>query len=456
VTEPEARTTAGRVRGRREGGLAVFRGIPYAEPPIGAARLQAPRPVRGWDGVREADAFGPPSPQDAIMAGRSGGDLLEATGDDWLTVNVWTPDPDPAARRPVMVWIHGGAYKLGFSGSPGYDAQHIVRDGGVVFVSLNYRLGVEGFAHLDGAPANRGLLDQVAALEWVRENITAFGGDPGQVTVFAQSAGAHSLACLMAMPAARGLFRRAILQSAPLGLRPASPARAARISRHFTKALGGDPRSASVDEILSAQTAAITRVSGPGGLVSPPFCPTVDADPLTGADPWPSAATAADVDVLIGFTRTELNSFLNGKPVVERLARLPLVGRRAVSAVKTWGSRRVFGAPSMKLADAVAGTGRQAFTYRFDWAPRGSIFGAGHCIELPFLLGDRKAWAAAPMLGDADWDNVDELGRTVRKAWITFACGGRPDDWPAHTPGADPGRYWFGPIAARGGSAEAV
>jgi para-nitrobenzyl esterase len=180
--EPEVRTAAGVVRGRTEDGLAVFRGIPYAEPPIGAARFQAPRRVRGWDGVREAFIFGPPAPQDANMAGRGGGDLFKGTGDDWLTVNVWTPEPDPAARRPVMVWIHGGAYKHGFSGSPGYDARHLARDGDVVFVSLNYRLGVEGFARIDGVPANRALLDQVAALEWVRDNITAFGGDPDKVT----------------------------------------------------------------------------------------------------------------------------------------------------------------------------------------------------------------------------------------------------------------------------------
>ncbi|WP_240777888.1 carboxylesterase family protein [Nonomuraea basaltis] len=213
-SEPEVRTAVGAVRGRREDGLAVFRGIPFAEPPVGDARFAAPRPVRGWDGVREAFSFGPPSPQAAGMAGRAGAPELPV-GDDWLTVNVWTPDPDPAARRPVMVWIHGGAYKLGFSGSPGYDARRIARDGDLVVVTINYRLGIEGFARIDGAPANRGLLDQVAALQWVRENIAAFGGDPDQVTVVGESAGAGSIAALLAMPSAAGLFRRAITQSMP-------------------------------------------------------------------------------------------------------------------------------------------------------------------------------------------------------------------------------------------------
>ena len=212
--QPVVRTAAGAVRGRREGGLAVFRGIPFAEPPVGDARFQAPRPMRAWDGTRDAFAFGPPPPQEAGFQGRA--ILLDApTGDDWLTVNVWTPDPDPAAHRPVMVWIYGGAYKLGHSGSPGYDARRIARDGDVVVVTLNYRVGIEGFTRIDGAPANRGLLDQVAALEWVRENVTAFGGDPGQVTVFGESAGAGSVASLLAMPSAAGLFRRAIAQSVP-------------------------------------------------------------------------------------------------------------------------------------------------------------------------------------------------------------------------------------------------
>src|SRR4051812_6753171 len=208
------RTVAGAVRGRREDGLTVFRGIPFAEPPVAEARFQAPRPVRAWEGTREAYAFGPPPPQESAFQGREMA-LDVPEGDDWLTVNVWTPDADPAARRPVMVWVYGGAYKLGHAGMPGYDAQHIARDGDLVVVTLNYRVGIEGFARIEGAPANRGLLDQVAALEWVRDNITAFGGDPAQVTVFGESAGAGSVAALLAMPAARGLFGRAVAQSVP-------------------------------------------------------------------------------------------------------------------------------------------------------------------------------------------------------------------------------------------------
>jgi para-nitrobenzyl esterase len=205
----DARTTAGRVRGTLEGDVAVFRGIPFAEPPVNGLRFAAPTPSQPWDGVREALAFGPPPPQ----AGAFGMNHLTG-GEDWLTLNVWSPDPGRDGGLPVMVWIHGGGYAIGTSSLPEYDGARLARDG-VVVVTFNYRVGVEGFAHIEGAPANRGLLDQVAALEWVRDNIRAFGGDPGRVTVFGQSAGGGSVAALSVMPRAAGLFRRAIAQSVP-------------------------------------------------------------------------------------------------------------------------------------------------------------------------------------------------------------------------------------------------
>jgi para-nitrobenzyl esterase len=183
----------------------VFRGIPFAEPPVGDARFQAPRPVRAWEGTRDAFAFGPPPPQESGFVGRAG-ELDAPTGDDWLTVNVWTPDPDPAARRPVMVWIYGGAYKFGsLRRAPATTAAASRATVDLVVVTFNYRVGIEGFAQIEGAPANRGLLDQVAALEWVRDNITAFGGDPDRVTVFGESAGAGSVAALLAMTGRRAV-----------------------------------------------------------------------------------------------------------------------------------------------------------------------------------------------------------------------------------------------------------
>jgi para-nitrobenzyl esterase len=211
--DPVVSTSAGRVRGRIEKGIAVFRGIPFAKPPIGPLRFQAPESPAPWDGVRDAAEFGPAAPQAPMMAEAGQPASLADTTGDWLTVNVWTPDPT-AARLPVLVWIYGGAYMFGASSEPGYDGTPFAQ-GGAVFVSLNYRLGVEGFAQLPGAPANRGLLDAVAALTWVRDNIEGFGGDPANVTVFGESAGAGVIAAMLAMGQAKGLFKRAIAQSVP-------------------------------------------------------------------------------------------------------------------------------------------------------------------------------------------------------------------------------------------------
>jgi len=211
VTEPVVRTAAGQVRGRVENGVAVFRGIPFAQPPVGALRFAAPQSAQPWDGVREAAMFGPPPPQSARLLAPSAPVAPGADPDDWLTVNVFSPDPGGAAL-PVMVWIYGGGFQVGASSLVGYDGTTLARQN-VVVVTFNHRIGVEGYAYLPGVPANRGLLDQVAALRWVQENIATFGGDPDLVTVFGESSGAGAIASLLVMPAAAGLFRRAIAQS---------------------------------------------------------------------------------------------------------------------------------------------------------------------------------------------------------------------------------------------------
>jgi para-nitrobenzyl esterase len=245
-SEPHVRTEAGVLRGVREKGLAVFRGVPFAEPPVGALRFAAPQPARGWDGVRPAVAFGPPPPQSGLL-----GASQDTAGDDWLTLNVWTPELDPSAGLPVMVWIPGGGYVAGNSSLPEYDAGHLASSGTVV-VTLNYRLGIEGFAQIDGAPANRGLLDQVAALGWVRDNVRAFGGDPDLVTIFGESSGGGSVAALLAMPRAAGLFRRAIAQSVP--------------GPFFSSELAADIAAACAAELGVAPTAAGLSAVAPARL----------------------------------------------------------------------------------------------------------------------------------------------------------------------------------------------
>jgi para-nitrobenzyl esterase len=248
----DVKVTGGVVRGRTEGALAVFRGIPYAAPPL---RFGAPQQVQVWDGVREATSFGPPPPQSAVF----GMDALAEASDDWLTVNVWSPDL--GGGLPVMVWVQGGAYRFGTSGLPEYDGANLAL-GGVVLVTFNYRVGLEGFGYVAGTPANRGLLDQVAALEWVQDNISGFGGDPDQVTVFGQSAGAGSLAALLVMPRAAGLFRRAIAQSVPGTY--FTPALAADITRACAEELGVGPGGlSSVDpRTLSAAGDAVAAKMG--------------------------------------------------------------------------------------------------------------------------------------------------------------------------------------------------
>ncbi|MEV0390270.1 carboxylesterase family protein [Nonomuraea sp. NPDC050643] len=464
--DPQVRTAAGVVRGRAEGGLAVFRGIPYAEPPVGEARFQAPRPVRGWDGVREAAAFGPPAPQDMTMAGRDGGDVSMAAGDDWLTVNVWTPDPDPAARRPVLVWIHGGAYKLGFSGSPGYDARHLARDGDLVFVSLNYRLGIEGFARVDGAPANRGLLDQVAALEWVRENITAFGGDPGQVTVAGDSAGAGCVAALMAMPSAAGLFRRAIGQSVPGTFFSDALARdvaAALAAEAGLRPTAGELSAVDPRRLPAAGQALESKMPRYEGRWGAPahtltaYSPVVDGEVLPQA-PWQALAGGAgrDVELIAGHNRDEFRLFLLfsgklGKVTEDEAAQALRLfgpgedGERAYRAAFPDASAEelyelvqsdwLFRMPTLRLAEAQAAGGGRAYLYELAWQSPGSggMMRACHGLDGPLLFGTYDAHLGPMTIGPDHTDAARDLTSQIRPAWTSFAASGDPG-WPAHDP----------------------
>src|ERR1022692_3151294 len=195
---PTATTRYGTLRGRLSDGVVSFLGVPYAASPTGTLRFAAPKPPAAWTGVRDSGAFGPtppkpdyPKPFDTLLAEPN------IAGDDWLNLNIWTPDPT-ANGLPVLVWIHGGAFANGNSAIPVYDGHAFARDG-VVLVTINYRLGIDGFALLPDPPANRGLLDQIAALEWVRDNITAFGGDQASVTIFGESAGAMSVTTLLCL-----------------------------------------------------------------------------------------------------------------------------------------------------------------------------------------------------------------------------------------------------------------
>ncbi|HWN16827.1 MAG TPA: carboxylesterase family protein, partial [Candidatus Dormibacteraeota bacterium] len=212
-------TRRGRVRGLAEAGLAVFRGIPYARPPVGPRRFGPPEPPEAWTGTHDATRYGSSAPQNGALIGPIMSLGIGRTSEDCLYLNIWTPAAD-RRRRPVLVWIHGGAFLLGSGSQMLYDGATLARRGDVVVVTINYRLGAFGFLRLRDrfgqrlpATGNEGLLDQVAALTWVRDEIEAFGGDPGQVTIFGESAGSMSCATLLGLPRAHGLFHRAILQS---------------------------------------------------------------------------------------------------------------------------------------------------------------------------------------------------------------------------------------------------
>jgi para-nitrobenzyl esterase len=450
--EPEVSTSAGRVRGRVEHGNAVFRGIPYARPPLGELRFRAPQPALPWDGVRDASTFGPSAPQASFPETPGAAEPRDTTG-EWLTVNVWTPAP-AAEPLPVMVWIHGGAYLFG-SGGAGYDGTRFA-DAGVVFVSLNYRLGMEGFAHIPGAPANRGLLDAVAALRWVRDNIGNFGGDPANVTVFGESAGAGVIAALLAMNEAKGLFRRAIAQSVPGTF--FSPALAGAITEAIA-ATAGLPVSyealAATDpmRLVAAQMDVTGRMKefldwGPVRITDTPFSPVVDGEVLTRS-PWRALVSGAarEVELLTGHNRDEYRLFIaaagrlgevsddEAGTVLDYFAPAPdgpAGYRKAYPNADAGGlfevafSDWLFRMPTLHLAQAHAMSGGTTYLYELTaQAPLGP-FGACHALDVPLLFGRYGDGVSAMLTGTEPPAAFVALGDLMRREWVSLATGGNP------------------------------
>lgn len=442
----DIRVPGGVVRGRDEGGIAVFRGIPFASLPV---RFGEPEAVRPWTGARDAFAFGPPPPQSSAFGMDDGAD----SGTDWLTVNVWSPGL--SGRRPVMVWIQGGGYAFGMSGLPEYDGAALAGDG-VVVVTFNYRVGLEGFGFLPGSPPNRGLLDQVAALRWVRAHIAAFGGDPDRVTVFGQSAGAGSIAALLVMPRARGLFRRAIVQSMPGAY--FSPALATDIARVCAGQLGLTPgQLASVDPRAlpaagDAVAARLPEYADRWGLAAHAgvlFAPVVDGDVLP-VSPW--QGLTGDVDLVVGHTRHEqrLLSALTGRlgqvtdgeaaEAAELFGPDPGRYRRAFpdpeELYDVVRSDWLFRMPSIGLADAQLAVGGTAYVYELTWpAPgMGGGLGACHGLDVPLVFGNLGAGQPAVLIG-SDTRGARVVSRQMRGAWTAFATTGDPG-WESFTAGA--------------------
>lgn len=451
-SDPVVRTPCGAVRGRYERGIAVFRGIPFAAPPFGPNRFRPPVPPEPWDGVRDAGAFGPtpPKPPYSEAFARYLSDPVVA-GDDCLNLNVWTPDPSPGARLPVMVWIHGGALTRGSSAVPVYDGSSFARDG-VVLVSFNYRLGVEGYGLFPDAPPNPGLRDQLAALEWVHRAIAGFGGDPDRVTVFGESAGAISIGALLASPRARGLFHRAVLQSGP----PESTERdrVRRLVRRMATRLRVPATAAAfgaVDRaLLSDVQAEVGRRASPI-LGGPAFGIVVEGD-LVPRDPLEALldGTARDIPLLLGWTSEEHRLWLAPTGLTERIDRLGAVAMAGAMArchcgpdvprgyrnarpdapisdlVGQMVTDYLLRRPLHRLADSRTGYA-STHVYEFAWRSNRPGLGACHALELGFVFDSAEVPEAAKLAGP---DAPRELAHEMHTAWVRFATDGDPG-WPA-------------------------
>ncbi|MCZ4602827.1 carboxylesterase family protein [Streptomyces sp. Lzd4kr] len=459
------RTTSGLIRGSSLGTLNVFRGIPYARPPVGPLRLTAPEPARPWNGLRDCTLSGPSCPQPPPPRGALFGAPAGSDPDQWLTVNVWAPLPHLARPLPVMVWIHGGGYAAGHGADPVFDGGRLALEGQVVVVTLNYRLGFEGFALVSGAPANRGLLDQVAALQWVRDNAAAFGGDPGRVTVFGQSAGAGSVAALMAMPAATALFHQAIAQSVPRTY--FTPEIAEAVARLVTGEAGRTGDRGSVldtdpQDLVAAGEKALLTIAGDwerwGALAEMPslYSPVVDGEVLP-ADPW--SAQRAPVPLLAGHTRDEYRLFLslNGRGDTLTEADVDTATRHfgpprhvtghgetsPADAYESLLSDWLFRTPTIRLAHLHATGDAPVFAYELtEPAPADGALGAYHGADVPLVFGNFTGTGAARGYPTTPSARTEALGCRMRAAWADFAHTGLPG-WPAIVPG-DGGAQIFG------------
>lgn len=457
-------TPLGRLRGVTEEGVASFKGVPYAAPPCDKRRMRPAAPVESWDGVRDATRYGPTTAQWPYIE-PLGQFLVEPIipGDDCLNLNVWTPDPS-SSGLPVMVWIPGGGFTWGTGATAVYNGKRFARDG-VVCVTINYRLGAEGFLYTGDAVANLGLLDQVAALAWVQENIERFGGDPDRVTIAGESAGGISVAALLSMPRAKGLFRAAVAQSGA-GQHALSPDNARGIAEELAGRLGvASSRDAlaavPAQQLLAAQMQILEEVAarpdverwGDAARMGLPFAPVVDGDvlpelPLDGI----AASTDKQVAVLVGGTAEEERLLFVPTGAVDLIDESVVAATIAdyelpQGALETYRSARPgaspgdllaavrsdwsFRIPAIRLAEARARAGGAVWMYEFAWrSPAfGGRLGACHSVELPFVF---DALDANPLVvGILGEDPPIALATETHDAWVRFVTDGHPG-WPSY------------------------
>ena len=461
-------TPSGWLNGLRRGDVASFKGIPFAKPPIGPLRWRLPEPAEAWSGTRDATQFAPTCPQAPTQLETLMGMAVGEQAEDCLYMNVWAPAGD-GGKRPVMVWIHGGAFVLGAGSHGVYDGAGLAALGAVV-VTINYRLGAFGFLALglanDGAPGSgaEGIADQILALDWVRRNIASFGGDPDNVTIFGESAGGMSVATLLASPAAQGLFHKAIAQSGGAHIGH-EPERSARVARALLEEMGLEPHEtekacdAPYSALIAAQIALIAKTNAGRDtrkLGALPFQPTVDgavipARPITLL----REGAGASVPVLTGTTREEWKLFTAANPALrlmsaknftERVERM--AGDLAPIMLEAYDqgspferfnalmTDKAFAVPAARLAETQARTA-PVFAYRFDWRSNflGGLMGSCHALDIGFTFGTHNKGLVGAFFGTGV--AAEALARDMMRSWIAFATTGDPSTpstgpWPRY------------------------
>ena len=454
-----AETGSGAVQGRAKQDVLLFAGVPYAAPPTGRRRFRAAQPHDGWSGVRDARKFGPAAPQ--ISTGGMTDPAPVRWDEDCLTLNVQTPGLDDA-ERPVLVWIHGGGYRNGQGAVPWYNGARFAANGDIVVVTVNYRLGALGFTDLKRFGAEyatsgiNGILDQVTALEWVRDNIANFGGDPAKVTIAGESAGGFSVATLLGSPRTDGLFRSVVAQSG--AAHHVLPDEAGGlVADRFLDALGTDDvigaEVASVDAVLAAQTAVCEALEGGPGLAGELGVPVSAFYPVVGSAVLPRPPLEAirdglhaDVGVLAGSNRDETTLWGYGNVDDATLLRTA-AGFGGAGVLDVYRETRpaatvdelmialttdhMFRIPAIRLAEARGARGEgKTWLYQFNWRSRNDRLGATHALEIPFAFDnlDQPGVDAFIGAGPSPQHVADEVHRT----WTRFIRDGDPG-FPAYS-----------------------
>lgn len=422
TSEPRFTAPAGEIIGWRDRGVVRATGIRYASVKRFCPSVDAPPAIEPIDATQWSKAA-PQNIEPELNAalGVSVGEF--AASEETLHLSVTLPERSASAPRPVMVWIHGGSYVFGTADLPVFDTRPLALEQDVIVVGVNYRLGLLGFlGGYAGRPANLGLLDLISALRWIGVNIAAFGGDPNNVTLFGHSAGGDAAAHLMIAEGAEGLFKRAIIQSAPLGLRHK------RTKMHAKMALKAATigHDTPLDEVLRVQTQVVEAAQGFGLKSAMPFAPQYGHYPLPKEKHAPAAwrHAAERIDILIGYTAEETALFLVLSPGLTRLRGMPLFGAPLSGALVATTTRQVYKRDAHAFARRHASAGGRAYVYRLDWNKGRAPYGAAHTMELPLLLGEPESWREADIVKGVAAEELREQGSRLRKLWAEFARGG--------------------------------